>query len=130
MAATKTVPQSSLFRNSGVVKRPFNLQDKALPIRPRHGVITLYGYGSAARVERGHLILQDGVGSERRAGRFPRVNHGIRRVVVIGNDGAVSLSALRWLADQNASFVMLERDGSVLITTGPVAPSDARVRRA
>src|SRR6516164_3552045 len=42
----------------------------------------------------------------------------------------VSLAALRWLADQNASFVMLERDGSVLATTGPVRPSDARLRRA
>jgi CRISPR-associated endonuclease Cas1 len=36
----------------------------------------------------------------------------------------------RWLADQNAAFVMLERDGSVLATTGPVRPSDARLRRA
>jgi CRISPR-associated endonuclease Cas1 len=42
----------------------------------------------------------------------------------------VSLAALRWLADQKASFVMLERDGSVLVTTGPVRPSDARLRRA
>src|SRR5262249_52000493 len=50
--------------------------------------------------------------------------------VMIGSDGFVSLAALRWLADQNASFVMLDRDGSVLITTGPVSPSDARLRRA
>jgi CRISPR-associated protein Cas1 len=42
----------------------------------------------------------------------------------------VSFAALRWLADQNASFVMLERDGSVLATAGPVHPSDARLRRA
>jgi CRISPR-associated endonuclease Cas1 len=42
----------------------------------------------------------------------------------------VSLAALRWLADQDAAFVMLERDGSVLATTGPVPPSDARLRRA
>ena len=42
----------------------------------------------------------------------------------------VSLAALRWLADQDASFVMLERDGSVLATTGPVRPSDAKLRRA
>ena len=41
----------------------------------------------------------------------------------------VSLAALRWLADQDAAFVMLDRDGSVLATTGPVRPSDARLRR-
>jgi CRISPR-associated endonuclease Cas1 len=42
----------------------------------------------------------------------------------------ISLAALRWLADQDASFVMLERDGSVLATTGPVRSSDAKLRRA
>jgi len=49
---------------------------------------------------------------------------------VIGADGMVSLAALRWLADQDAAFVMLDRDGSVLATTGPVRSSDARLRRA
>ena len=66
----------------------------------------------------------------RRRARLPRVGHGLRRLVVVGNDGVVSLSALRWLADQDAAFVMLERNGKVLATTGPVAPSDARLRRA
>ena len=42
----------------------------------------------------------------------------------------VSLAALRWLADQDAAFVMLDRNGSVLATTGPVRPTDARLRRA
>jgi len=40
-------------------------------------------------------------------------------LVVIGSDGMISLAALRWLADQNAAFVMLERDGRVLANTGP-----------
>jgi CRISPR-associated endonuclease Cas1 len=100
------------------------------PIVPREGVVTLFGYGISARVERGHLILEDGVGCNRRATRLPRVGHGLRRLVVIGSDGSVSLAALRWLADQDAAFVMLERDGSVLATTGPVRPSDSRLRRA
>jgi CRISPR-associated endonuclease Cas1 len=42
----------------------------------------------------------------------------------------VSFAALRWLADQNAALVMLDRDGTVLVTTGPIAASDARLRRA
>lgn len=32
--------------------------------------------------------------------------------------------------DQNAAFVMLERDGDVLATTRPVRSSDAKLRRA
>src|SRR5207249_6892213 len=97
---------------------------------PRHGIVTLFGYGITVRVDRGHLLVDDGIGADRRQARFPRVGHGLRRLVVIGADGCVSLAALRWLADQDAAFVMLDRDGSVLATTGPVRPSDARLRRA
>lgn len=117
MAATHTVPQPSERCNF-------------ISIEPRHGVITLCGYGIDVRVDRGHLILHDGIGSRRSTARFARIGHGIRRLVVIGSDGNVSLAALRWLADQDASFAMLDRDGSVLATTGPVRPSDARLRRA
>jgi CRISPR-associated endonuclease Cas1 len=115
MAATKTVSQLAQSHNS---------------LTPGHGVVTLFGYGIQVRVDRGHLLIEDGIGAERHQARFPRVGHGIRRLVVIGSDGMVSLAALRWLADQDAAFVMLDRDGSVLATTGPVHPSDARLRRA
>ena len=97
---------------------------------PRRGVVTLYGYGLSIRVDKGHLVLEYGIGSDRRRSRLPRVGHGLKRLTVIGSDGIVSLAALRWIADQNASFVMLERDGSVLATTGPVRSSDIRLRRA
>jgi len=117
MAATQTVPQHLQHCNF-------------IPITPRHGVVTLFGYGIKAYVDRGHLILEDGIGPERRQARLARVGHGLRRLVVIGADGMVSLAALRWLADQDAAFVMLDRIGKVLATTGPVRPSDARLRRA
>jgi CRISPR-associated endonuclease Cas1 len=97
---------------------------------PKRSVITLVGYGIQVRVDRGHLLIEDGIGADRRTTRIPRVGHGLKRLVVIGSDGVVSLAALRWLSDQQAAFVMLERDGSVLATTGPVRPSDARLRRA
>ena len=115
MAATQTLPQ---------VPQSHNL------VTPRHGVLTLHGYGITVRVDRGHLSIEDGIGSDRRALRLSRVGHGLKRLVVIGSDGMVSLAALRWLADQGAAFAMLDRDGSVLVTTGPVRPSDARLRRA
>jgi len=118
MVATQTLPQYSYDRNFRTI------------ITPRQGVITLFGYGIRAQVERGHLILEDGIGPDRRNARFPRVGHELKRLVVIGSDGMITLAALRWLADQNAAFVMLERDGSVLATTGPVRSSDARLRRA
>jgi CRISPR-associated endonuclease Cas1 len=115
MAATKTVYQLPQSHNSLTV---------------RQGVATLFGYGISVRVDRGHLILDDGIGPDRRRARLSRVGHGLKRLVIIGSDGVISLASLRWLADQKISFALLERDGSVLATTGPVHPSDARLRRA
>ena len=97
-----------------------SIQSSPTEIHVRQGVVTLFGYGTTVRVDRGHLVLEDGIGTDRRRVRFPRVGHGLRRLVVIGSDGMVSLAALRWLADQDASFVMLDRDGAVLATPGPV----------
>jgi CRISPR-associated endonuclease Cas1 len=96
----------------------------------KSGVLVLTGFGIRVQVRAGHLVAHDGIADERRTIRLPRVGHGLRRLALIGSDGFVSLEALRWLADQDAAFVMLERDGSVLATTGPVRPSDARLRRA
>jgi len=105
---------------------------RSLPeiIQPRHGVITLFGYGMTVRVDRGHLVVHDGIGPARREGRLPRVGHGLKRLVIIGNNGLVSLAALQWLVDQDSSLTFLDRRGKILFVTGPTAPSDARLRRA
>ena len=110
MAASPTLPHSHFVRKSGV--------------------LALSGYGIRVQVNAGHLVAHDGVADERRTIRLPRVGHGLRRLVIIGSDGFITLEAVRWISDVGASFVMLEKDGSVLVTTGPVCPSDARLRRA
>src|SRR5712692_4163633 len=110
MAASHTLPHSHAIRKSGV--------------------LVLNGYGIRVQVNAGHLVLHDGIADERRTIRLPRVNHGLKRLVMIGSDGFITLEALRWLADQGAAFVMLDRRGKVLAVTGPVSPSDAKLRRA
>ena len=110
MAATETVAHSLRVRKSSV--SGILAANPHFGITPLHGVVTLFGYGIQVRVDRGHLILEDGIGADRRYARFPRVGHGLQRLIMIGADGMVSLSALRWLADQNASFLMLDRAGS------------------
>src|SRR5215472_15742861 len=107
-----------------------NVSQFTTTLQPRHGVLTLAGYGINVRVDRGHLLIEDGIGGNRSHARLPRVGHGLRRLVIVGKDGVISLAALRWLADQKASLVFLERDGQVLLTTGPVRSSDAQLRRA
>src|SRR5262249_49332616 len=68
--------------------------------------------------------------AERRNFRLPRIGHHLKRLVVIGSDGFISLAALRWLADQDASFIMLERNGKVLCVTGPLRSCESKLRRA
>src|ERR1700739_3626571 len=98
MAASGTLPQHVSSRKSPIGKS---------------GVLTLFGYGIKVRMQCGHLEIEDGIGPERRKLRLARVGHSLQRLVIIGSDGFVSLEALRWLADQDASLVMLERDGRV-----------------
>ena len=54
MSARENVRQLSQSHNSVV---------------PRHGVVTLFGYGIQVRVDRGHLLLDDGIGADG-AGNF------------------------------------------------------------
>jgi CRISPR-associated endonuclease Cas1 len=110
MAASHTLPHSHAIRKSGV--------------------LVLHGYGIRVQVNAGHLLMHDGIADDRRTIRLPRVNRGLKRLVMIGSDGFITLEAIRWLADQGAAFVMLDRRGKVLAVTGPVSPSDAKLRRA
>jgi CRISPR-associated endonuclease Cas1 len=115
MAASGTLPQSLSFRKSPINKT---------------GVLALSGFGIKVRMQSGHLEIEDGIGPERRRIRLARVGHGLKRLVIVGSDGFISLAALQWLADQDASFVMLNPDGTVLASTGPVRPSESKLRRA
>src|SRR5215469_1886991 len=99
MPATENVRQVSESHNPSIE-----------PLAPRCGVLTLFGL-MQLRVDRSHLIVQDRLGTTCRYGRFARVGHGLRRVVVVSSDGTISLAAIRWLSDQRISFVLLERSG-------------------
>ncbi len=96
----------------------------------KSGVLTIHGFGVRVRMQCGHLEIEDGIGEERRRVRLARVGHGLRRLVCIAEDGFFTLDALKWLADQRASLIMLDRSGKISLVTGPTAPSDARLRRA
>lgn len=82
------------------------------------------------RMQSGHLEIEDGVGEERRKFRLPRIGHRLHRLVCIAEDGFVTLDALKWISDQDASLIMLDRSGKVSFVIGPTASSDARLKRA
>lgn len=99
------------------------------PTIAANGVLALTGYGLRIAIERGHLIVEDGVGSTRRRQRFPRVGNGIRRVIALGHSGTVSLEALRWMHELNIAFVQIGPDGELIASGAPNAIRDTRLRR-
>ena len=81
---------------------------------PSGGVVTLSGYGLRVAVERGHLIVEDGVGSARRFGRFTRIDRDLKRVVIIGHSGIITLDAIAWLHRVGVTLVHIGSDGRLL----------------
>jgi CRISPR-associated endonuclease Cas1 len=94
------------------------------------GVCVVDGYGIEIRVERGHLVVADGIGRIRRASRFARATSGLRRLVLLGHTGFITLDAVRWLEDVGARFIHLGSDGQILMTSGSFGLDDPRLRRA
>src|SRR5947208_585430 len=78
------------------------------PLRPsRSGVLVLSGWGTSVRVERHRLVLSEGHGPRRREANLFRATSGLKRLVIVGRAGSISLAALGWLRDVGASFVHL-----------------------
>lgn len=97
----------------------------------RDGTVSLWGYGVAITVARGHLVLVDGIGDERRTLRLSKADRPKRITVIVESGGYVSLDAIHWLTTTGtSSLVLLSRDGSVLGAIGPRRLDDAKLRRA
>jgi CRISPR-associated endonuclease Cas1 len=100
------------------------------PIPVRSGVVVLYGYGIKVSVSRGHLACEDGIAAERRSGRFHAATSGLKRLVILGTDGLITLDAVQWLHQTGAALLTINRDGDVILTSAPGGPDHPRLRRA
>ena len=94
------------------------------------GVFVAAGYGLRLAVERGHLIVEDGIGPDRRRFRWSRLHPRLRRLIVLGHSGTVTLEAIRWLHDVGVPLVHLDTTGRVLAVAGPGGPDHPTLRRA
>ncbi len=100
------------------------------PLAIRHGVLSLDGYGVRVSVERGHLAVSDGIGDKRRQARFAKATCGLRRLVLLGHSGYITLEALRFVHDAGAAVIQIDADGEVILASGPAGVADARLLRA
>ncbi len=93
-------------------------------------VLVADGYGLSLSVSRGHLLVRDGLGRHRRERKLPRAQRAVRRIVILGHTGHLTLEALRWCADTGIALIQLDTDGTTLLTAGQSGTDDARLRRA
>jgi len=93
------------------------------------GVVVLDGMGARLSVERGALVVADGMGEHRRERRFDKATHGLRRVVVLASTGIVTLDALHWCSRLGVGVVVLAPDGTARLASTPRLTDDARLRR-
>ena len=82
-------------------------------------VITVHGYGLQIKIQAGHLVIRDGIGRHRRERRYNQANRTLRRIIVTGPDGYVTLDALKYCRDHGIAVTMLDPDGEL---TGHYAP--------
>jgi CRISPR-associated endonuclease Cas1 len=87
------------------------------------------GIGLRLSVERGALVITDGIGDHCRTRHFDKATHGLRRVVVMGTTGTVSIDALHWCSRLGIGVVMLALDGTAQLASTPRLTDDARLRR-
>lgn len=104
------------------------MQTKPTPAGKRVRVVA-HGYGLRIYVERRHLIVEDGFGRQRRIRRFHRTDK-LRRLVIIGQSGYVTLDALRFVHDTGAALVHLDTNGELIACSVAGGPDLAGLRRA
>ncbi len=54
----------------------------------------------------------------------------LRRLVILGDSGFITLQALRWLHDVGSAFVQIDADGRLVASFTPMTTNDVRLRRA
>jgi CRISPR-associated endonuclease Cas1 len=54
----------------------------------------------------------------------------MKRLVIVGHSGTITLEALRWLHGIGTSFIQIDADGELIVASGPGGAEDVRLRRA
>lgn len=94
-------------------------------------ILVADGYGLRIHVERGHLVIGDGIGTHRRTRRLPRVERTVRRLLILGHSGGITLDALAWCHNVGIAITQLDPvSGRVLMAVGSTGRDDPRLRRA
>ncbi len=94
------------------------------------GLLLLRGHALRLTVERGHFQVEDESFGVKRRARFSRIDRELKRVVVLGPSGSITLDAIRWLHGVGVPLVHLHPDGTVYGVSAPQAAGAPALKRA
>jgi CRISPR-associated endonuclease Cas1 len=94
------------------------------------GIAVASGYGLKIYVQNGHLVVHDGIGADRNTRRFNRATSKLKRLVVLGHTGYITLDATRWLHDIRAAYVQLDADATLVSLSASRGSDLPALRRA
>lgn len=94
------------------------------------GIVVAHGYGLKVYVERGHLIVHDGIGRNRTTLRLNRATSRLSRLIVIGHTGFITFEATRWIRDVGATFAQIDGDGTIVALSAAARHHESKLRRA
>jgi len=127
-AQAKSITESEVIEDDWAARCRFWLSEyeASLPKRKRrerqtHPLI-LSGNGISIRVDRGALLIRDGLTHypqdvrERRF--FPGGLENPQRIIMVDGNGQITLDAMDWLAEQDIALIRLRWDGRVVSVVG------------
>jgi CRISPR/Cas system-associated endonuclease Cas1 len=79
----------------------------------------LSGYGFALMVERGNLIIQDGIAGERRTITLYKDNQEYDHIIIPEYGGSISFEAISWLMVQGIAVTMINPLGKIITSFCP-----------
>jgi CRISP-associated protein Cas1 len=93
--------------------------------------IVITGIGCSLKVWSGALEISSGkthIPQKDRVTKLYRGMHSTRRIIILSDDGSVSLSAVEWCISQDIQVVVIDNMCRILLTTGDTE-RDAKLRR-
>ena len=94
------------------------------------GVLVVDGYNVSLRVDHNHLIITDGIGRHKRVRQLTRSQRIVKRIVILGQAGLVTLDAIRFCSDLEIVLCMVDEEGNLTALTTNDVRKDSRLKRA
>ncbi len=120
MALTGIVAESS---ETGTVANIFT----SSPIDQR--VIIAHGYGIRVGIWSGQLEVSDGIGKHRRTRKLPKADRTVKRLVITGQEGYVTLAAMRWARKHDLCITIIDSAPDLVASHIPESASSVKMLR-